>query len=222
MTSISNYIRVSWVRCYSPCSEGHTRKVAPGTQNPYLGAGTQDPGPSTWDPGPRSHSQDPGLGTFMWDPGSGTLHLWPFTWNPGPIARNQDHGPLCWTRDLGPFTWDPGPYMWDAIQGTNTWDQSKKTHFVYQGTVFCNALTLIYSLEFSSQFLIIAKWFQITFSVLNNLILIIFKYVQKKPKSLLCFRLHNLFFCHVIQISAATCLKQLGYATKLHIKRKLY
>ena len=153
MTSISNYIRVSWVRCYSPCSEGHTRKVAPGTQNPYLGAGTQDPGPSTWDPGPRSHSQDPGLGTFMWDPGSGTLHLWPFTWNPGPIARNQDHGPLCWTRDLG-------PYMWDAIQGTNTWDQSKKTHFVYQGTVFCNALTLIYSLEFSSQFLIIAKWFQ--------------------------------------------------------------
>ena len=88
---------------------------------------------------------------------------------------------------VGLGTWDPGPYMWDAIQGTNTWDQSKKTHFVYQGTVFCNALTLIYSLEFSSQFLIIAKWFQITFSVLNHLILIIFKYVQKKAKKSIMF-----------------------------------
>ena len=47
--------------------------------------------------------------------------------------------------------------MWDPIQETNTWDQSKKTHFVDQITVFCVVLILIYSLEFSSQFFIIAK-----------------------------------------------------------------
>ena len=54
---------------------------------------------------------------------------------------------------------------------------------------------------------------------------VIFKYVPKKAKKLnrlLCFQLRNLFFCHVVQIFAATCLKQLGCATKLRIKRELY
>ena len=65
------------------------------------------------------------------------------------------------TRDsfVKPGTWDPPPrtHLWDPVQGTNTRNQSKKTHFVYQSTVFCLVLILIYSLELSSQFLIIAK-----------------------------------------------------------------
>ena len=41
------------------------------------------------------------------------------------------------TRDPELSTWDLEPYMWDPIQRTNPWDQSKKTHFVYRSTVFC-------------------------------------------------------------------------------------
>ena len=53
----------------------------------------------------------------------------------------------------------------------------------------------------------------------------IFKYVRNKAKKgnrLLCFQLRNPFPCDVVQICAATCLKQLGYATRLEIKGKLY
>ena len=70
------------------------------------------------------------------------------TWDPYLGPRNGDPSPG--TKDLG-------PHMWDPIQGTNTWDQSKKTHLVYQSPVFRIVLILIYSLEFTSQFLIIAK-----------------------------------------------------------------
>ena len=80
-----------------------------------------------------------GPGIFKWDTGPGTLHLLPYTRDPGPDTL----------------------YVRPSIQGANTWDQSKKTHFVYQSVVFCIFLILIYTLEFSSQFLISAKWFQI-------------------------------------------------------------
>ena len=103
-------------------STGHTGKVGPGTRDSGPGTipGTRDPGPFTWDLGPGSRD-------FSVGPEPATLHLKPFTW------------------DLG-----PGRYMWDPIQGTNAWHQSKKTHFVYQRTVFCIVLILIYSLEISS------------------------------------------------------------------------
>ena len=79
-------------------------------------------------------------------------------------SGTRDLGSIFGTQDWRPGTWDPspgtkdlGPHMWDPIQGTNTWDQSKKTHLVYQSPVFRIVLILIYSLEFTSQFLIIAK-----------------------------------------------------------------
>ena len=105
----------------------------------------------------------------------------PEKWDPGPIHDTRDSQPSTqdrtprtisgsgtWNFKVGTGTWDPSTrsrdprtYMWDPIQETNTWDQSTKTHFVDQSTVFCVVLILIYSLEFSSQFFIIAKWFQI-------------------------------------------------------------
>ena len=53
------------------------------------------------------------------------------TWDPYVGPRT---GPGTW--DPSPGTKDPGPHMWDPIQGTNTWDESKKTHLVYQSPVF--------------------------------------------------------------------------------------
>ena len=124
------------------------------------------------------HTGKVGPGTHSWNPGPGTLHLRPFTWDPGLIGL---------TRDPGPRIWDPSPrtHLWDPVQGTNTRNQSKKTHFVYQSTVFCLVLILIYSLELSSQFLIIAKWFQINtclFSVLNYLMLKIQLILRRENK----------------------------------------
>ena len=89
----------------------------------------------------------------------GALYLGPGTRDPWVKLGTRDLEPSTWSSSPGTrYLW---PYIWDPIQRANTWEQSKKTHFVYQSTVFCIALILIYSLEFNSQFLIIAKWFQI-------------------------------------------------------------
>ena len=110
------------------------------------------------------HTGKVGPGTHTWDLGPGTFHLDPFTWDPGPETHEWNSGPGTWdpppgTLHLGPGTYDPifGTLFNELIRG----NKSKKTHFVYQSTVFCIVLILIYSLEFNSQFLIIAKWFQI-------------------------------------------------------------
>ena len=44
----------------------------------------------------------------------------------------------------------------------------------------------------------------------------------KKTNRLLRLYSRNIFFCRVLQICVATCLRQLRYATKQQNKRKLY
>ena len=85
---------------------------------------------------PKSGTQDPGLRTRDPYVGPGTLHLRPFAWDPGPGAFTWD--PRPGTLHLGPITWDPRPYMWDPI---------KKTHFVYQSTVFLCCFNFILQLR---------------------------------------------------------------------------
>ena len=66
------------------------------------------------------------MGPGFWDPPTCNLHLVPFTWDLEP--RTFTWNPELGTLHLEPIIWDPGPYMWDP---------NKKTHFIYQGTVFC-------------------------------------------------------------------------------------
>ena len=87
-----------------------------------------------WDPGPIRETWDPRPST--WDPLPGILYL----------------GHIRGTRDLEPSTWDPihGTLFKEQIRGTKV---RKPILFIRAHIV----LILIYSLEFSSQFLIIAK-----------------------------------------------------------------
>ena len=82
------------------------------------------------------------------DPGPSTWDHSPGTQDSGPICGTRDPEPLHGTVHLAPITWDTEPSMLDSI---------KKTYFVYHSIVFCVVFILIYSLEFSSQFLIFAK-----------------------------------------------------------------
>ena len=88
---------------------------------------------------------------LLWEPPPRTPHPEPIggTWHPDPYVGPGTREP---PRHESLVTQDLGSHMWDPI---------RNTHSVYQSTVFCVVLLLIYSLEFSSQFLIIAKWFQI-------------------------------------------------------------
>ena len=103
------------------------------------------------------HAGKVGLQPGTRDPGSihGTRDPESSTWDQGPLHRTRDLASSPW--DLSPGARDKGPYIRDSIQKTNTWDQSKKTHFVYQSTGFCIVLILIYCLQFGRHFLIIVK-----------------------------------------------------------------